>query len=46
MGTGIAIVGAKVAGLEVKCVDLNEDVLANSSKFVSKIFGIKGRQVA
>ncbi|CAI2370224.1 unnamed protein product [Moneuplotes crassus] len=34
MGTGIAIVGAKVAGLEVKCVDLNESALENSNKFV------------
>lgn len=36
MGTGIAIVAAKVAGLNVKIVDTTEKALSNSRKFTEK----------
>jgi 3-hydroxyacyl-CoA dehydrogenase len=36
MGTGIAIVANRVAGLNVHVVDANEKSLDNSKKFIGK----------
>ena len=36
MGTGIAIVANRVAGLNVKLIDTSEDVLSKSNKFIGR----------
>ncbi len=36
MGTGIAIVASRVAGLNVKIIDSNEKALSNSRKFTDQ----------
>jgi len=37
MGTGIAVVASRVARLDVKVVDLNEDLLSRSRKFTENL---------
>ena len=36
MGTGIGIVGSRVANLKVKMVDANQNSLKNSEKFMQQ----------
>jgi 3-hydroxyacyl-CoA dehydrogenase len=36
MGTGIAIVANRVAGLNVKLIDTSENVLSQSNKFIGR----------
>lgn len=37
MGTGIAVVASRVAGLNVKVVDMNQDLLSKSRKFTENL---------
>ena len=37
MGTGIGLVGARVAGLEVHMIDTTEDRLSSSRKFTEQL---------
>jgi 3-hydroxyacyl-CoA dehydrogenase len=45
MGTGIAIVANRVAGIDVKIIDTSEEVLSKSKSFIGMAKGVIFREM-